>query len=90
MCKNIATGKTSQAITPFHFFDKFHFYDFLAVQNSSLGDLVTHSVLMGTLITPCFGPTALSSEGRDCSSEDIQKMGKTSSWVSESLNRKFR
>ena len=23
--KNIATGETSQAITPFHFFDYFHF-----------------------------------------------------------------
>ena len=27
--KNIATGETSQAITPFHFFDYFHFFDFL-------------------------------------------------------------
>ena len=26
--KSIATGKTSQAIAPFHFFEKFHFYDF--------------------------------------------------------------
>ena len=24
---NIATGETSQAITPFHFFDYFHFFD---------------------------------------------------------------
>ena len=25
-CKNIATGETSQAITPFHFIDYFHFF----------------------------------------------------------------
>ena len=27
--ENIATGKTSQAITPFQFFDYFHFFDYL-------------------------------------------------------------
>ena len=48
------------------------------------------TVLMGTLFTPRFAPSALSSKGIDCSSEDLQKMVKTSSWVSESLNRKFR
>ena len=26
--KNIATGETSQAITPFHFFDNFNFFNF--------------------------------------------------------------
>ena len=26
---NIATGETSQAITPFHFLDYFHFFDHL-------------------------------------------------------------
>ena len=26
--KNIATGETSQAITPFHFFDNFHLFDY--------------------------------------------------------------
>ena len=27
LIQNIATGETSQAITPFHFFDYFHFFD---------------------------------------------------------------
>ena len=32
------------------------------------------TVLIGTLFTPRFAPTALSSEGTDCPPEDFQKM----------------
>ena len=42
-------------------------------------------VLMGTFLMPRI---ALSSEGTYCFSKDLQKMVKTSSWVSGSLNRK--
>ena len=48
------------------------------------------TVLMGTLLAPRLALTALSSEGTDCSSKDLEKMVKTCSWVSDSLNRKFR
>ena len=40
---------------------------------------------MGTLFTPRFAPTALSSKGTDCSSEDLQKLVKTYSWVSDTI-----
>ena len=43
------------------------------------------TVLMGTLFTPRFAPTALSSKGTDCSSEDLQKLVKTYSWVSDTI-----
>ena len=48
------------------------------------------TVLMGTLFTPRFAPTALNSEGTDCPAKDFQKMVKTSSWISQSPNIKFR
>ena len=36
---------------------------------------------MGTLLTPRFAPTALSSEGTDCPPEDFQKMANLSLMV---------
>ena len=47
------------------------------------------TVFIGTLLTTRFAPTALSSEGTDCSSEDLQNMVKTYSWVSDTIFKIF-
>ena len=49
--KNIATGETSQAITPFHFFDYFHFFDNLLFFNHFTSLTILNSLTIFTSLT---------------------------------------